>query len=402
MVRRSTHLRHGLTIHPMRAMRAFAAGTLVVAAACTGTSAPTAQPAPSVSTTASTATGSPTVVPTSASAGPTAMGAALPDGCDGTTPRPSQTVAFVADGRAWAMNPASGLLTCMFETRDPGPFAWGPQGDRVLLGDMQLRFLDGSVAAIGAAPASVFDWGRPIGKAVVYRAPHETRKYVLEDESIEDLPTLPIGTYQQIAYHPGGLALAIADTSPRGKPEIYVSTNEGERPDRIVVGISATRFTSVDFTSDGRFLLYLADHKGGYAQLHMIDLEDPTELMNLWKSEEGVTASGLQLPPGIGDTRAFTTGATCEEAQAVLGSVDAVAPAVPDEDRPTRAIGYLDDRRLLVAAGGCGAPTDLYVVTESGAALVATQVDTAAARSNGPDDAVPLPEELLGDVQEFG
>ena len=187
-----------------------------------------------------------------------------------------------------------------------------------------------------------------------------------------------------------------------GTPQIFVATNEGQRPDRIVVGVSATDFPSVDFTSDGRFMLYLAKHKGDYAQLHMIDLQDPEALLNLWKSEAGVSASGLVLPPGIGDTLAFTTGETCRDGQAVTGSVDVVAPAVPDEDRPTRALGYLDDESLLVAAGGCRGPADLYVVRGSDAQLVVTRAEAAAARSDGADEAAPLPEELLGEVQEFG
>jgi len=34
--------------------------------------------------------------------------------------------------------------------------------------------------------------------------------------------------------------------------------------------------------------------------------------------------------------------------------------------------------------------------------LVVTGVSTAAARADGPDEAAPLPEDLLGHVQEFG
>jgi hypothetical protein len=293
----------------------------------------------------------------------------------------------------------------MFELEDPGPFRWGPQGDRVLLGGMRIRFLDGSEATIDAGEASVSDWGRPIGKGVVFRDRDQTRKYVLADDAIEDLPKMPGGTYEDIAYHPSGLALAVSVMARDGTPQIFVSTNEGERPDRIVVGVSAIDFPSVDFTSDGRYMLYLAEHKGGYVQLHLIDLADPTSLVDLWKSEEGVKANGLVLPPGIGDSLAFTTGTACDDAVAVTGSVNQVHPAVPDETRPTRAVGYLDDERLLVAAGGkrCQGPLDLYVVTETGPPqMVVTGVQMAAARSDGPDDAAPLPEELLGEVQEFG
>jgi hypothetical protein len=378
------------------------ATAMLAIAACT--SAPTTT-TPTVTTAPSTGTTSPSTGPSEEPTGPTVLGAALPDGCDQGEAKPSQTVAFVADGRAWALSPG-GTLTCLFETTDPGPFTWGPQGDRVVLGGGDVRFPfggdDRAATGLGAAP---FDWGRPIGKAIVY-VPAEaggTRKLFMDDGSDEALSGLPNGTYEDIAYHPSGLALALSVKAKDGTPGIYVSTNEGDRADRIVVGVSATDFPSVDFTSDGRYLLYLAEHKGDYVQLHMIDLEHPDSLVNLWKGPVGVRATGLRLPPAIGDTLAFTTGSTCEDSQAVWGSVNEVAPVLPGEDRPTVAIGYLDARRLLVGARDCAAGTsDLFVVSDRSSELVATGVDVAAARSNGPDGAVPLPEELLGQVQEFG
>lgn len=385
----------------MRAQGVRTIAAILLLAACTSTSSSPTTSGPS--TPSSTGTPSPSAEPS----GPLAFGQPLPADCPQEAVRASQTVTFVAAGRAWALSPANERLTCLFRTDDPGPFVWGPQGDRVLLGGMRILFLDGSEMGPADAPniPLAFDWGRPVGKSVVFRddRAEAPSKYVLADDEVYSLGKMPDGTYEDIAYHPSGLALAVSVKAKNGTPGIYVSTNEGERPDRIVVGVSATDFPSVDFTSDGRTLLYLAAHKGEYAQLHMIDLTDPTHLVGLWKSTAGVHATGLQLPPGIGDTLAFTTGTACEDSQAVWGSVNEVSAVLPDETRPTRAIGYLDDERLLVAAQDCAAGTiDLYAVTEDGADLLVTGVDAAAARSNGPDDAAPLPEELLGDVQEFG
>ena len=121
------------------------------------------------------------------------MGRTLPTECAPRRARASQTVAFVAAGGAWALDPDSGRLTCMFEIGDPGPFAWGPQGDRVLLGEMTIRSLGGSDAVIDAPQANVFDWGRPIGKSVVFREDAATRKYVLADDDLYDLTKMPGG-----------------------------------------------------------------------------------------------------------------------------------------------------------------------------------------------------------------
>ncbi|HVF07159.1 MAG TPA: hypothetical protein VNC60_01120, partial [Actinomycetota bacterium] len=62
-----------------------------------------------------------------------AAGAALPSGCAERSPKPAQSVTFVAGGRAWALDPGSDRPSCLFEVGDAGPFAWGPRGDRVLL-----------------------------------------------------------------------------------------------------------------------------------------------------------------------------------------------------------------------------------------------------------------------------
>src|SRR4029453_6950133 len=71
--------------------------------------------------------------------GTTAAGA-LPDGCPKTSPSPTAApVTFVAGGRAWATNADGRRLWCLFEVRHPGPFLWGPRGDRVVLDGLEVR-----------------------------------------------------------------------------------------------------------------------------------------------------------------------------------------------------------------------------------------------------------------------
>src|SRR5439155_12314094 len=106
---------------------------LALLGACTGSKSPEAEPGSST----------PSAVPASASAttSPTtflAGGTPLPAGCDGRRPTRAQTVAFAAEGRIWALDPNTGRLSCLLESQDPGPFLWGPLGDRVLLSDFQV------------------------------------------------------------------------------------------------------------------------------------------------------------------------------------------------------------------------------------------------------------------------
>ena len=62
-----------------------------------------------------------------------------PDGLPtGTPPARDQTVAFVADGNAWVLDPQSGDATCLFPAPAPGPFTWNPRGDRALLSDLEI------------------------------------------------------------------------------------------------------------------------------------------------------------------------------------------------------------------------------------------------------------------------
>src|SRR3989449_10349090 len=98
----------------------------LLAAACSGSANPPNTP------TAPPASTSPTSGPTTAQA----LISSLPSGCNGGTPKAAATVTFVAQGRAWAVRPDGTGLTCLFKVSDPGPFLWGPQADRVLLGGL--------------------------------------------------------------------------------------------------------------------------------------------------------------------------------------------------------------------------------------------------------------------------
>ena len=123
----------------------------------------------------------------------------------------SHTVAFVADGRAWALDPDDGDLVCLFPVEDAGPFAWGPQGDRVLLNGFEIRGIGGDAPDLPAIDTSVsaFDWGHPLGLAVVFAdAKGIPRKRFVDDGRLIRLGSLPRGKYLQVAYHPSGLALA--------------------------------------------------------------------------------------------------------------------------------------------------------------------------------------------------
>ena len=371
----------------MRSM-GFVLASALLLGACTQTPADDETPSPSGGSTES-----PSVVPVT---GPRmADGTPLPGGCTGGAGA-SETVAFVADGRAWALNPAGGDLACLFPVDDAGPFAWGPQGDRVLLNGFEIRGVGGDAPDLPAIDTSVsaFDWGHPLGLAVVFAdAQGIPRKRYVDDDRLIRLVSLPPGKYLEVAYHPSGLALAFVVETPDGQ-EIWLSTNEGKDPQRLVFS-DQTTFTSLAFSPNGRILWWTAQHEGDIPELHFMKLKSRTGFGTSWRGPEGTVAGGLRLAPE-GTLQAVTEGLTCEEHEALVLDRGEARTALPEETRPTEALGWLDRTTLLVAAGGCGEPVDLFTVDGLGvnapAALV-LDVEIAAPRTQvtNPPRTVPAP-----------
>src|SRR5581483_8756267 len=94
---------------------------------------------------------------------------------------------------------------------------------------------------------------------------------------------------------------------------------------------------------------------------------------------------------------ALTVGAGCAAHRAVFTSLDGSpgSPLSAGVAGPTSIVGRLDRDRFVVAVGGCGAPSDLYVVHADAAAgppvLLVRAVDTAALRQPEPTPPPPLP-----------
>ncbi|TMK18989.1 MAG: hypothetical protein E6G65_10745 [Actinobacteria bacterium] len=379
----------------MRTLRWLIAVSFVAGACTQGSPSapPPAQPVTSSSTGTSSGTPSP-------AAAVLADGTPLPSGCPGP-PLPSQTVAFVSSGRAWALDPATDTLSCLFPVRDPGPFAWGPQGDRVLLGGFRVHGLNAEapeLPGIAAEPAT-FDWGHPIGLAVVFAgAAGEPEKRFMDDGRVERLTALPKGSYLQVAYHPSGLALAFV-VDRGGAQAIWFSTNEGTDATRLVFGQGGTRFTSIAFSPDGQRLWWVAEHAGGYPVLHWMDLGHRSSFTDVWRGSPGTFAQDLRFAPA-GSLKSVNAGTVCDDHQALIIEGGAATPAMPFENRPTRALGWLDRTHLLVEAGGCASPTELYSVDAGGGQPVAlvTGAELASPRTvlrNAPDT-VPAPNSAAG------
>jgi hypothetical protein len=374
---------------------------LAAAAACTGSTPETPSPTPSQQG-SPTGSGTPTRSP-SVEGTVLADGTPLPEGCPAGTNARSQTVAFVAAGNAWVLDPTSGAATCVFAAPEPDPFAWNPRGDRALLSGLAISSIGGELVrepSLSSPPVS--SWGNPIGKAVVYIAPSGRRllKVYPGSQRRDDITPIAGARYLNVVYHPSGLAIAFV-VAFGDEQEIWLSSNLGEDPVRLVFAVGETTFGQLDFTADGRTLLYGAVHADDAPLLHALDLTDPTINQGLWHGGEGDRITALvPQPEREGELVAMTVGAACEDSRAMLytggGEARELAPA------PSHAVGWLDAQTVLVATGGCDGASDLVAVdvTQDATVPLVSGVDIAAARTPLLDFVPELPEDIEEEVGE--
>jgi hypothetical protein len=222
-----------------------------------------------------------------------ASGASLQQGCVARAPRDAATVTFVAAGRAWALEPQGGRLTCLFSVRSPGPFAWGPRGDHALLAKLEVKsFADAPTRPLTRTTPSSISWGRPIGKSIVFVAPGG-RKLLKAHPSgggFTDVTPVRGATYERVAYHPSGLAFAFA-LRRGGRSSIWISSNRGKTPRRFVHGRLHTAFEEIAFGEDGQALYFAAQHVDRRVDVHALPLVGATSAAVVWRSgpEEHVT-----------------------------------------------------------------------------------------------------------------
>jgi hypothetical protein len=322
-----------------------------------------------------------------------ASGRAVPTRCVPQTPPTSSTIAFVANGHAWALSPAGRRLTCLFRARRPGPFTWGPRGDRALLARLEVKSFGRAPSRppTSAAPG-VTSWGRPIGKAVVFvgRGGRALLKAHPAGGGFEDVTPLEGVRYEQVVYHPSGLAFAFVVRRER-REEVWISSNTGAEPRQLVHGRFHTDFDSIAFSRDGRVLYFAAQHADGHVDIHRISPAGATEAPVEWSGgpQERVT----DIVAGPGGALAFAVGRSCATRRAVvITGANPGVDALPDADT-SKPLGWIDDTHLLVASGACGRSLDLYSVALPSlkARLLVERVAAAAIRRAEALPPPPLP-----------
>lgn len=378
-----------------------AAATLVAVlfalTACASTPPPTPTPAgvATPSSPSSEPSGGPSANPTASQPATTlASGEALP-ACTPGEPKKSDTVTFVASGHAWALSASGTHLTCLFAVADAGPFEWGPLGDRVLLGGLEVKGVAGgpSLPASDQTFATVA-WSRPTGTSLVYApaADKSLKKVHLDGTKTQDVTPIKLPKYLSVTYHPSGQAFAFV-VERGGIQAVWISSNVGKKPGRLAFSEEGTTFGAIGFDVDGKHLFFAAQHADNHAELHRLDVTDTTKGPVVWEGPVGRTILDIQPGRKTGSV-AWTTGTSCADSIAMAQTSAGTGTVLPGVAAPTRAVGWLGATTLLVATGGCGGPLDLSAVDLSNGSIVAlvSGVSVAAVRTPVPTPAAPLPK----------
>ncbi len=334
-----------------------------------------------------------------------ASGAPLPAGCASGNVTADATASFVAEGRAWALDPATGRVTCLFTVRNAGPFAWGPRGDRALLANLQVKGLgDAPTRPPGRVDPSASSWGRPIGKSIVFvgKGGRALLKAHPAGGGFTDVTPVRGATYERVVYHPSGLAFAFV-LRRGGRASIWVSSNVGKTPRQIVHGRLHTGFDAITFGDGGTQLYFAARHVDRRVDVHRLQLVGATSAPVVWRGGPEEHVTDLVDAPG-GPDLAFTAGRSCESRYAMVISErhPKGAELMPDEQR-SRAVGWLDRKHVLVATGGCGDKLDLYSVDAASLEprLLVRGVDVASVRRVEQLPPPPLSPAVLGARSSF-
>lgn len=334
-----------------------------------------------------------------------ASGKALPAGCAMRSVRADATVSFAAERRAWALEPATGRVTCLFGVRDAGPFVWGPRGDRALLARLEVKGLgDAPSRPPGRVDPAASSWGRPIGKSIVFvgRGGRALLKAHPAGGGFTDVTPVAGATYERVVYHPSGLAFAFV-LRRAGRSSIWVSSNVGKTPRQFVHGRLHAGFDAITFGDGGTQLYFAARHVDRRVDVHRLQLVGATSAPVVWRGGPEERVTDLVDAPGGADL-AFTVGRSCDSRYAVVISArhPKGAELMPDERR-SRAVGWLDRKHVLVATGGCGDKLDLYSVEAAtlDARLLVRGVDVASVRRAEQYPPPPLSPAVLGARSSF-
>lgn len=402
----------------------------LVAGACTGTEAdPTTTTTSAATSTTVDPTTTTSVAPTTTTSAPstttttivesTALIAELPTGpCDGPGDVPGPfggEISFIVGANLYVADPDTGAVRCVAEVvpelgtaQFPPRLEWGAQADRLLVENVVFAGEERRTSA--AALYEPVHFTRPSGSSIIWVEDGRLLKQTIAGGAVQDISFLE--SHDAVEYHPSGLEIVTSGTGTDGVYGVYIASNQGTDPSRIVNGtdVSVTEF---GWTSDGFVLYFIADH-GDITHLHSVFPADPGVTDEEGFFEETASEAGLfGLVVSPWDyVWAVTSPCTADQDSRVETSFGLDPLPAEFDGVSTIARGWLPDGRLVVTTHpvSCDEPGDLWVVdyfagsrpeatlvysgvevsAATGLDIQAVGVSTAATRAVHPDPPPPL------------
>lgn len=343
---------------------------MVLLVGCTGSSK-AAPPAPTTqiesATTARTSPTTTTSQPSTTSPPATSTSVAVvkrdPGPCALGTPSTEAEVTFLRSGELVGVTEIGGQLTerCLVKLApgDTGPVRWGPQGDRVLLGNRTFVVND-TRTDTGFGGTDIVTWSAPKGTALLRLDP--AAKQVSKRNNLDNaaITSFDVAEADDALYHPAGKAVVfVGRPTTESQYGIWLMSNEGERPQIITVGEDAKQIRLLGWSGGGASLGFWAEHFDGTTHLHQLQLPGLTIQDGNVGGGSTVLADVQRNHPG-----AVVTG-SCEDrslAVRVFG-FSALVDAWPLKQRDVRVLSIDYDHQVITVATRdttCDGPEDIW------------------------------------------
>ncbi|NNF68851.1 MAG: hypothetical protein HKN01_03700 [Acidimicrobiia bacterium] len=397
----------------------------VAASACTDSASdPTTTSITAISTTSTTAAVSTTTAPTTSTTtttvvASTALIVEVPGGpCEGIGDAPGPfggEISFIVGANLFVADPDTGDIQCVAEVVPelgtamfPPRLEWGAGADRLLVENV-IFTADGRRESAGALYEPVH-FTRPSGSSTIWVEDGRLLKQPITGGEVSDISFLD--SHDAVTYHPSGLEIVTSGMGTDGVYGVYVASNQGTDPSRIVNGTDV-EVTEFAWTSDGFVLYFIADH-GDVTHLHSTFPADPGVTDEGGFFEETASEAGLF---GLVVSQWDYVWAVTSPCTADQDATVAVSPGLdplPSEFDGVSVVarGWLPEGRLVVTTHpvSCDEPGDLWIVdyytagapettlvysgtevsARTGLGIQAVGVSTAATRAPHPDPPPPL------------
>ena len=296
----------------------------------------------------------------------------------GRSPRVGQITLF-ENNQLRAFTPKGAGPTCLvlsdgaLRMGNVNPPLWNATGDWVIVDDRALS-RDGSITTrLTEKRLEVPIWSRPTGSSVMWlTGDGRLMKRSSLGGKAADISFL--ARHDDVTYHPAGTHIATSGLENDGDYGLFLATNLGTDSTLIARGEAARFISHLQFTEDGRSLLYDARHAPRNWHLHRLSIGKDPVLETLDKGTGPYEYVVSPFNPfevawfESGDCAAGEPGTFTREYRRKF--------QIPRsfQEQNIHPVGWATPRKLVVrvATTGCGTaqPGDVYVLSESRAPVL--------------------------------